>query len=50
MVIACRFVIFTVTLGAGFFEKCRISPFSVLGHCFDVVSLGGDAAPRGRQY
>ena len=31
---------FRVALGAGFSEKYHVSPLSILGHCFDVVSLG----------
>ena len=29
---------FQIPLGAGFSEKYHVSPFSILGHCFDVVS------------
>ena len=36
IVAACR----AVSLGAGFPEKYHVSPLSILGHCFDVVSLG----------
>ena len=35
---------FRIPLGAGFSEKCHVSPLSILGHCFDVVSL--DKAPN----
>ena len=31
---------FRIPLGAGFSEKYHVSPFSILGHYFDVVSLG----------
>ena len=31
---------FRIPLGAGFSEKYHVSPLSILGHCFDVVSLG----------
>ena len=31
---------FLTTLGAGFSEKFYISTLSILGYCFDVVSLG----------
>ena len=37
---ACTAVRFRIPLGAGFSEKCHVSPFSILGHCFDDVSLG----------
>ena len=29
---------FLTMLGTGFSEKCHVSPLSILGHCFDVVS------------
>ena len=31
---------FQIPLGARFSKKYHISPLSILGHCFDVVSLG----------
>ena len=31
---------FRIRLLAGFSEKNHVSPLSILGHCFDVVSLG----------
>ena len=31
---------FRIPLGAGFSEKYHVSPLSILGHCYDVVSLG----------
>ena len=31
---------FRIPLDAGFSEKYHVSPLSILGHCFDVVSLG----------
>ena len=33
-------------LGAGFLEKYHVSPLSVLGHCFDVESLGKALHPQ----
>ena len=33
-------------LGRLFSEKCHVSPLSILGHCFDVVSLGKIFKPR----
>ena len=33
-------------LGAGFSEKCHVSPLSILGHYFDVVSLGKALYPH----
>ena len=30
---------FRIPLAAGFSEKYHVSPLSILGHCFDVVSL-----------
>ena len=29
-----------ILLGAGFSEKYHVSPLSILGHCFDVLSFG----------
>ena len=37
---------FRISLGAGFSEKYHVSPLSILGHCFDVVSLGKALNPR----
>ena len=31
---------FRIPLDAGFSEKDHVSPLSILGHCFDAVSLG----------
>ena len=31
---------FPIPLGAKLSEKYHVSPLSILGHCFDVVSLG----------
>ena len=31
---------FRIPLGAGFSEKYHVSPLSIFGHCFNVVSLG----------
>ena len=31
---------FRILLSAGFSDKYIVSPLSLLGHCFDVVSLG----------
>ena len=31
---------FRIPLGAGFSEKNHVSPLSIMGHYFDVVSLG----------
>ena len=31
---------FQIPLDAGFLEKYHVSPLSILGHCFDIVSLG----------
>ena len=31
---------FRIQLGAGFPEKYHVSPLSILGYCFYVVSLG----------
>ena len=33
-------------LGARFSEKYHVSPHSILGHCFDVVSLGKALYPH----
>ena len=32
--------------GAGFSEKYHVSPLSILGHCFYVVSLGKALGPQ----
>ena len=37
---------FRIPLGAGFSEKYHVSPFSILGHYFDVVSLGKTLRPH----
>ena len=37
---------FRIPLGAGFSEKYHVSPLSILGHCFDVVSLGKALNPQ----
>ena len=37
---------FGIPLGAGFSEKSHVSPLSILGHCFDVVSLGMTLNPQ----
>ena len=37
---------FRIRLGAGFSEKNKVSPLSILGHCFDVVSLGKALHPQ----
>ena len=37
---------FRIPLGAGFSEKCYVSPLSILGHCFDVVFLGKALNPQ----
>ena len=37
---------FQIPLGAGFSEKYNVSPLSILGHCFDVVSLGKTLNPQ----
>ena len=37
-VAACRAIL--ILLGVGFPEKFHVSPLSILGYCFDVVSLG----------
>ena len=48
-VTACR--VFRIPLGAGFAEKYNVSPLRlstclILGHCFDVVSLGKSLNPK----
>ena len=35
-----------IPLGAGFLEKYHVSPLSMLGHYFDVVSLGKALYPH----
>ena len=37
---------FRIPLGAGFSEKYNVSPLSILGHCFNVVSLGKPLHPQ----
>ena len=37
---------FRIPLGAGFSEKYHVSPLSILGHYFDVVSLGKALYPH----
>ena len=37
---------FRIQLGAGFSEKNHVSPLSILGHCFHVVSLGKALHPH----
>ena len=37
---------FRIRLLAGFSEKNHVSPLSILGHCFDVVSLGKALHPQ----
>ena len=37
---------FRIRLLAGFSEKNHGSPLSILGHCFDVVSLGKALHPQ----
>ena len=37
---------FRIPLGAGFSEKYNVSPLSILGHCFDVVTLGRILNPQ----
>ena len=37
---------FRTPLGAGFSEKYHVSPLSILGHCFDVVSLSKAIHPQ----
>ena len=37
---------FRISFGAGFSEKYHVSPLSILGHCFDVVSLGKALNPH----
>ena len=36
---------FRTPLGAGFSYKYHVSPFSIVGHCFDAVSLGKALRP-----
>ena len=37
---------FRIPLGTGFSEKYHVSPLSILGHCFGVVSLGKALNPQ----
>ena len=37
---------FRIPLGAGFPEKYHVSPLSILGNCFDVVSLDKALNPK----
>ena len=37
---------FQIPLDAGFSEKYHVSSLSILGHCFDVVSLGKALNPQ----
>ena len=37
---------FRIPLGAGFSEKYHVSPLSILGRCFDCVSLGKFLNPQ----
>ena len=37
---------FRIPLGAEFSDKYHVSPLSILGHCFDVVSLGNVLNPQ----
>ena len=37
---------FRIPQGAGFSEKYYVSPLSILGHCFNVVSLGKALNPQ----
>ena len=37
---------FRIPLGAGFSKIYHVSPLSILGHCFDVVSLGKRHNPQ----
>ena len=37
---------FRTPLGAGFLEKFYVFPLSILGHCYDVVSLGKVLHPQ----
>ena len=37
---------FQIPLGAEFSKKYHVSPLSILGHCFDVVSLGKAFNPQ----
>ena len=46
MVRARSFVRFRLVLGAGFSDEYHVSPFSILGRCFDVVSLGKELNPQ----
>ena len=41
-----RAVRFRIPLGVGFSEKYPVSPHSILGHSFDVVSLGKALYPH----
>ena len=37
---------FQLPLGAGYSEKYHVSPLSILGHSFDVLSLGKALNPQ----
>ena len=37
---------FRIPIGAGFLEKYHVSPLSILGHYFDVLSLGKALNPQ----
>ena len=37
---------FRIMLGAGFSKKYIVSPLLIMGHCFDVVSLGKALNPQ----
>ena len=37
---------FRILLGVGFSEKYHVSSLSILGHCFDAVSLGKALNPQ----
>ena len=37
---------FRISLGTGFSEKYHVSSLSILGHCFDAVSLGKALNPQ----
>ena len=37
---------FRIPLSAGFSEKYHVSPLSILGHCFDVMSLSKALNPQ----
>ena len=37
---------FRIPLGTGFSEKYHVSPLSILGHYFEVVSLGKALNPQ----